>query len=107
MYLYCKNVCACVHVHAYVCLEGVRGGCSGTCLLSSLPWVPLRWQSRGSSGSWEPNFLCVSLGLMWKHHGGLEELEGNEGWGKLGRGGNMYLIFPYMDPEVSPRRAEQ
>lgn len=25
----------------------------------------------------------------------------------VGWGGNMYLIFPYMGPEMSPRRAEQ
>lgn len=51
-------VCLPVHVRVCLCLcmEGVRGGCSGTCLSSSLPWVPLQWQSRGISGSWEPNF---------------------------------------------------
>lgn len=43
---------------------------------------------------------------MWKHHGGLEELEGNEEWGSWGGGSNMYLISPYMGPEVAPRRAE-
>lgn len=61
-----------------VCVEGVWGGCSGTCLLSSLPWVPLRWQSRGSSGSWEPNFSvypqiwCGGSMGGWRSWGGRE-----------------------------------
>lgn len=49
-------------------------------------------------------FLCASPDLMWKHHGGLEELEGGGDGGEgesglgLGWGGNVYLISPYTEP---------
>lgn len=51
----CLCTCMCVLVR-------LQGGCSKASLLSSLPWVPPRWQSRASSGSWDSNFSVYFSG---------------------------------------------
>lgn len=44
-----RRVCTVYSVQC-MCMSVYGGGLSGTCLLSPLPWVPRRWQRRGSGG---------------------------------------------------------